>query len=178
MNHKSIYKKIISGEKGPRIAGRTILGIILVGTFLLTAAIVYSRAATPQTARGGPAVNASLISSPELMLARRYAAAQNQAPFKASLAANPELILARRYAAGKKPAEATLLAANRELSFARHNGINQNQAAIHADLSTNPELILVRRFGKEMEKNAQWEYLADNPELFLVHRYASTLSKK
>jgi hypothetical protein len=30
MNTKSIYKTIVSGEKGPRIVGRTILGVILV----------------------------------------------------------------------------------------------------------------------------------------------------
>ena len=170
MNTKSIFKVIVSGEKGPRIAGRVLLGVILVATLLITVAIVYSRAENQQIAADISAVGNPLASNPELNLAHRYAAAQDPMPGQASLAANPELALARRhaavpqsfsgqvnlaanpelslarrYAAVKKPATFSLLEAYREQAFARHNGIDQDQAAIQAYLSANPEVALARR---------------------------------
>lgn len=197
MNTESVYKAIVSGGNGPRIAGRAILGVILVGTLLLTAAIIYSRAATQPEAAKISAVGASLASNPELMLARRsvtevdqtigqisagldpevimarrYAAAQNQVSGQASLMTNPELALARRGAA-MKPAEAALLAANPELLIARRSVASQNLAAVPANVSTNPEVILARRFAKEMERNSGWDYLAANPELSLARRFGT-----
>ncbi len=129
MNAELISKAIVSGEKGPRIAGRTILGVILVVTLFLTAAIVYSRAATPHAVTNVSIVEAPLASNPEVMLARRYAAVQNQMPGLASLAANPELTLARRYVAGQVqiPVEASL-AANPELSLAHRSVADVDQA--------------------------------------------------
>ena len=192
MNPKSIFQTMVSGRKGPRIAGRTILGIILVATFLLTAAIVYSRAATPQIARGGSAVDASLVSNPELMLARRYAAAQGQMPDQALLAANPELALARRnglssqtylaanpelnlarrYAAVKKPEVSTLFAANPELSLVSRIVTEQNRTDTSSHLLTVVELRQARLYAAHRGDGRKAPSLDANPELSLVHRSA------
>lgn len=208
MNIKSIYKVIVSGEKSPRIAGRTILGIILVGTLFVTAAIVYSRAATQQVNPVISAIEAPLTSNPEVMLARRYSAAQDRTAALDMQAANPELRLARRSAVVMKTQlEASKLLANPELALAHRSAIvskplpDQGSLAANPELAlahryaavkkpaeasllaANPELILARRFGKEMdgkemESKNTLEYLAANPELTLVRRYTSTLSNK
>jgi len=79
------------------------------------------------------------------MPARRYTAA----PMAASLAANPELMVARRYAAAVQAgAEAATLAANPELSSARyHAHFNvDNEAALASLLAANPELMIARHY--------------------------------
>ena len=202
MNTKSIFNVIVSGKKGLRIAGQTLLGVFLVATLLITAALIYSRAATQQRVADGSAVGNPLASNPELMLAhryaemkiladaahlaanpelnlaRRYAAEVKPITNQAYLAANPELALSRRYAVLKKPARLSLLEANREQAFARHNGIGQNQSAIQAHLSANPELALARRFAKDMERSNELAYLAANPEVALARQIMSDQSGK
>jgi len=178
MNTKSIFRTIVSGEKGPRTAGRTILGVILVATFLITAAVIYSRAATQQSVADISTVGNPLASNPELMLARRYAEMKILAD-AAHLAANPELNLARRYTAAQNQlSNQAYLAANPELMLARRYAAEAKPISNQAYLAANPELALARRFAKDMERSNELAYLAANPEVALARRIMSDQSGK
>jgi hypothetical protein len=90
---------------------------------------------------------ALVLATPELVVARPYAASSEIAAETSLLAENPELMMSRRYAASSETsAEAALLAENPELVMSRRYAASSEIAAEAALLSANPELMVARRY--------------------------------
>jgi hypothetical protein len=90
---------------------------------------------------------ALVLATPELVVARPYAASSEIAAETSLLAENPELMMSRRYAASSETAaEAALLSENPELMMSRRYAASSEIAAEAALLSANPELMVARRY--------------------------------
>ena len=135
----------------PGKARNRILALVagLVALSLLLVLALY--AGTPASPAGVQeqvaSRTASVATNPELMVARRYAAARAKQAETAFLATNPELMVARRYYAPTS--------AKSEIPF----------------LAANPELMAVRRYTPITVQPTDSAYLAANPELMVYRRY-------
>ena len=129
---------------------------------------------------------ALVLATPELVVARPYAASSEIAAETSLLAENPELMMSRRYAASSEiAAEAALLSANPELMVARryvppggwtrrmpqhvplHNKVDPDRDIGLLEFS-KPQTI------KEVSTRDQLSSsLASNPELSVARRYAA-----
>jgi hypothetical protein len=115
-----------------------------------------------------------LAANPELIVARRYAAATAKLAEVTFLATNPELMLTRRYAAAPKSrAKVSFLVDNPELRAARRYGAEMAKTAGAAFQAANPEIQVCRRHATEMTNLADAEFLTWNPEIRILRLYTA-----